>query len=95
VGDLGKALPFKVVEYEKQRHAFDIIKAHLLSSDAFAFDPVFIQKLQIERFFEFLYLDELIRAINEGRFRLDFSISSYLQMFYQRILSMLYDPMRL
>ncbi|MFB0518502.1 MAG: zinc-dependent metalloprotease, partial [Acidobacteriota bacterium] len=89
VGDPGKDFPFRVVEYDKQRQAFNIIKAHLLSPDAFAFDSAFIQKLQIDRFFEFLYLDELIRAMNEGRFRLDFSLSYYLQMFYQRILSML------
>lgn len=95
VGDTAKDYPFKVVEYAKQRHAFDIIKANLLSPDAFTFDPAFIQKLQIDRFFEFEYLDQVIKAMNEGRFRLDFSLSYYLQMFYQRILSMLYDPLRL
>ncbi len=95
VGDPGKTLPFKVVEYEKQRRAFNIIKVNLLSPDAFTFDPSFIRKLQIDRFFDWERRRQVISAVSLGKFTLDFSLSFYLKTYYQRILSMLYDPMRL
>jgi len=95
VGDPGKVLPYEVAEYEKQRKAFDIIKNNLLVTDAFQFDPVFIQKLQIDRYFDFDYLSQLMQAITQGRFRLDFSLAYFMEIFYQNILRMLYDPMRL
>ncbi len=95
VGDPGNTVPFDVVEYEKQKQAFDIIKANLLTPDAFAFAPEFIQKLQIDRHFDFDDYEQLVQAISQGRFRLDFSVAFYIKRFYQNILRMLYDPMRL
>ncbi|UCC40134.1 MAG: zinc-dependent metalloprotease [Candidatus Aminicenantes bacterium] len=95
VEDPGKTLPYRVVEYEKQRRALDIIKTNLLSADAFSFDPTFIRKLQIDRFFDFERWSDVIRAASLGRFRLDFSLANYLKTFYSSILRMLYDPMRL
>jgi len=92
VGDPGDHLPFQVVEYEKQRLAFDIIKNNLLNPDAFSFDPVFLQKLQISRFFDF---SVVAQASASGTFRMDFSLSTILKRFYQTILRRLYDPMRL
>lgn len=90
VGDPGKVLPFEVVEYGKQRQAFDIIKSNLLSPDAFAFDPEFLAKLQVSRFMDFEYLFQYA-----DRIRLNFSLADYLQSFYQMTLGALYDPVRL
>jgi hypothetical protein len=90
VGDPGQVLPYQVVEYGKQRRAFDIIKNNLLNPDAFAFDPEFIAKLQVERFMDFDYLFQTI-----DRLRLDFSLADYLQNFYRMMAAALYDPMRL
>jgi hypothetical protein len=95
VGDPGNVLPFEVVEYEKQRRALDFIKTKLLTPDAFKFDPKFIQKLQSDRHFDFENMEDIQKAVNEGRFRLDFSLAYYMKNFYQNILRMLYDPMRL
>jgi hypothetical protein len=95
VGDSGNSLPFEVVEYEKQRRALDIIKTKLLIPDAFKFDPKFIQKLQIDRHFDFENMGDLQQAVSQGRFRLDFSLTYFMRNFYQNILRMLYDPMRL
>jgi hypothetical protein len=95
VGDPGKTLPFKVVEYEKQKRAFNIIKVNLLSPDAFTFSPSFIRKLQIDRFMDWDLRRQIVSAVNQGRFTFDFSLSYYLKTYYQRILSMLYAPMRL
>lgn len=92
VGDPSDPLPFQVVEYEKQRMAFDIIKDNLLNPGAFSFDPVFLQKLQISRFFDF---SVVAQASASGTFRMDFSLSEILKRFYQSILRGLYDPMRL
>jgi len=92
VGDPDDPLPFQVVEYEKQRLAFDIIKDNLLNPKAFSFDPVFLQKLQINRFFDFSVVSQ---ASASGTFRMDFSLSTILKRYYQRMLQMLYDPLRL
>jgi hypothetical protein len=92
VGDPGDPLPFQVVEYEKQRLAFDIIKNNLLNPKAFSFDPVFLQKLQISRFFDF---SVVAQASASGTFRMDFSLSELLKRYYQGMLRTLYDPMRL
>lgn len=92
VGDPGDVLPFTVVEYAKQRRALDIIKDNLLNPDAFSFDPDFLAKLQLNRFFDFR---QMFRAMQTGTFRMDFALSDYLKQYYQRMLAMLYDPMRL
>jgi len=92
VGDPDDPLPFQVVEYEKQRLAFDIIKDNLLNPKAFSFDPVFLQKLQFSRSFDY---SEIAQAAAIETFRLDFSLSAILKRYYQSILRMLYDPMRL
>ena len=94
VGDGGKELPFRVAEYEKQRRALDIIEKNLLNPEAFAFDPTFIQKLQFERFVDLDAWEE-IAGEEKGKLRLDFSLSSYLEQFYKRMIRSLYDPMRL
>jgi len=90
VGDPGQVLPYQVVEYGKQRRALDIIKNNLLNPDAFAFDPEFIAKLQVDRFMDFDFLFQ-----NIDRLRLDFSLADYLQNFYRIMVAALYDPMRL
>lgn len=90
VGDPGQVLPYQVVEYGKQRQALEIIKNNLLNPDAFAFDPEFIAKLQVDRFMDFDYLFQSI-----DRLRLDFSLADYLQNFYRIMVAALYDPMRL
>lgn len=92
VGDPDDPLPFQVVEYEKQRLAFDIIKDNLLNPKAFSFDPVFLQKLQVSRFFDF---SVIAQASASGTFRMDFSLSAILKRYYQSMLRMLYDPMRM
>ena len=94
VGDQGKELPFRVVEYDKQRRALEIIKAKLLNPEAFAFDPAFIQKLQFERFVDLDAWEEAAED-GKGRLRVDFSLSAYLEHVYKRIIRDLYDPMRL
>ena len=90
VGDPGQVLPYKVVEYGKQRRALDIIKNNLLNPDAFTFDPEFISKLQVDRFMDFDYFFQYV-----DRLRLDFSLADYLQNFYRMMVAALYDPMRL
>jgi Met-zincin/Domain of unknown function (DUF5117)/Domain of unknown function (DUF5118) len=90
VGDPGQVLPYQVVEYGKQRRAFDIIKNNLLKPDAFAFNREFIAKLQVDRFMDFDYFYQFV-----DRLRLDFSLSDYLQSFYRAMTASLYDPMRL
>jgi hypothetical protein len=92
VGDPGDVLPFTVVEYEKQRRALDLIKDHLLNPDAFSFDPEFLAKLQANRFFDWR---TAFTAMQAGTFRLDFGLSDYLKRYYRRILTILFDPMRL
>lgn len=94
VGDPGNVLPFKVVEYEKQKQALDIIKANLLNPEAFTFDPEFIRKLQTDRFFDIPGSDVQDMA-SQGKFRFDFSLYSHLKQFYENILLSLYDPLRL
>ncbi len=92
VGDPGDVLPFTVVEYGQQRRALDLIKNHLLNPDAFSFDPEFLAKLQANRFFDWR---TAFTAMQEGTFRLDFGLSDFLKRYYNRILTILYDPMRL
>lgn len=92
VGDPGEVLPFTVVEYEKQRRALDLIKDNLLNPDAFSFDPDFLAKLQIDRFFDWR---RAFSAMQAGTFRLDFALSDYLKRYYTRMLTILYDPLRL
>ena len=94
VGDAGKELPFRVAEYEKQRRALDIIEKNLLNPEAFAFDPAFVQKLQFERFVDLEAWEE-VGGEEQSKLRLDFSLSSYLEQFYRRIVRSLYDPARL
>jgi hypothetical protein len=92
VGDQGGVLPFEVVEYEKQRRAFDIIRDNLLRPDAFSFDPELLKKLQASRFLDF---SAVYKASATGAFRLDFALSDYLKRYYKSMLGMLYDPLRL
>jgi len=95
VGDPGGNLPYRVVEYEKQKRALDIIKNKLFNPDTFSFDPDFIRKLQIDRFMDFSSREDKIKGASQGEFRLDFSLAFHLKMSYQRILNLLYDPARL
>jgi len=95
VGDSGKVLPYKVVEYEKQIRALNIIIENLLNTDAFDFEPAFIQKLQIDRFFDSDREHQIMKEAQGGNYRLDFSLSYHLELIYQKILDMLLDPVRL
>jgi hypothetical protein len=92
VGDPGGALPFEVVEYEKQRRALDIIRENFVSPEAFAFDPEFLRKLQVDRFMDY---EQVEAAAASGTFRLDFALSEYLKSFDQRMFRLLYDPLKL
>jgi hypothetical protein len=95
VGDPGGVLPYRVVEYEKQKRALDIIKNKLFHPDALTFEPDFIRKLQIDRFMDFASREEIERQATQGKLRLDFSLAFYLKRSYQRVLNLLYDPVRL
>jgi hypothetical protein len=95
VGDPNGSLPFQVVEYEKQRRAFDIIKKNLLAPGNFTFAPSFLSKMQSNRFFDWREFSNLMPLYNSGRFTHDFSMTSYLKRMYGGIVGMLYDPLRL
>jgi hypothetical protein len=95
VGDPGKVLPFKVVEYENQVRAFDIINNNLFNADIFSFEPAFIQKLQNSWFSDSELQPLFLKEAQEEGYRVDFSLSNTLEQFYQQILNMLLDPMRL
>jgi hypothetical protein len=95
VGDPGGILPYRVVEYEKQKRALNIINEKLFHPDGFTFEPDFIRKLQIDRFMDFAPREDIERQVSQGELRLDFSLAFYLRRSYQRILNLLYDPARL
>ena len=95
VGDPGQMTPYRVVEYEKQKLAFDLIKTHLFAPDAFSFSPSFIEKLQIDRFVNLDTWSNNREASDRGSFRMDFSLSQYMKQYYKTIMKLLYDPLRL
>jgi hypothetical protein len=95
VGSNSPELPFKVIESEKQNRAFDIIRVHLLESDAFSFSPGFLRKLQYDRFYDFEDESAFARAAAAGNLRMDFSLNQYIKQYDQNIIALLYDPLRL
>jgi hypothetical protein len=95
VGDPGNVLPYKVVEYEKQVRALDMIKQWLLAANVFDFEPAFLRKLQTDNFTDIEMQPQLLKEAQEGSYRQDFSLSQHLESFYQQVLDMLLDPVRL
>jgi hypothetical protein len=95
VADPGNILPYKVVEYEKQVRALDIINKRFLGADIFDFEPAFIQKLQTDNFSDSEMEPQFLKEAQSGNYRLDFSLSHYLESFYEQVLDVLLDPMRL
>lgn len=95
VGDAGGGLPFRVVEYDKQRRALDLIKRYLLSPDNFGFEPSFLNKLQNDRYMDYKDYETAIKVFSTGRYTHDFSLTAYLQDLYSNILRSLYDPLRM
>ena len=98
VGDPGNALPYRVVEPEKQRRALEILKKDILNADALKFSAEFLVKLQADRSINPLHPRpepyEWFRLASDS-VRLNFSLADYLQTLYQRLLRSLYDPVRL
>lgn len=95
VGDPNGTQPFRVVEFDKQRRAFDIIKKNLLSPGNFSFQPSFLNRLQSNVYFDWDNFRNLIQMMNSGNYTRDFSLTAYLKVLYRQITRMLYDPLRL
>src|SRR5688500_20249503 len=54
VGDPGNRLPFQPVPGEQQRQALQLLRDNLFSPNAFKFSPQLLNKLQNERFINFI-----------------------------------------
>jgi hypothetical protein len=88
VGDPGNRLPYEPVSPKKQREALDFIKTHILGPNAFNFKPSLLNKLMIERFYDFEFSVFQIP-------RLDFPLHEVILNIQQAPLNRLYHPINL